>query len=275
MKEYTLNNKDIEYLKNKKLYLFDMDGTIYNEDKLFDGVVSLLNNIKKNNGEYIFLTNNSSKSVELYIKKLFNLGINVTEKNFFTSTQATIIYIKNKLNYKDELIYAMGTESFKKELQESGLNITDIYNENVKIVLVGYDTELNYQKLIDVCNLLAKDVIFIATNPDLVCPVSFGFVPDCGSMCEMIYNATKRKPLYIGKPRAEMIEIILDKMNVQKNETLITGDRLYTDIASGINSGVDTVCVLTGETTIEEIENTNYKPTYVLYSIRELLKIFD
>lgn len=274
MKEHILKSEEIENLKNKKLYLFDMDGTIYNENSLFEGVKTLLNNIKNINGDFVFLTNNSSKSVEDYIEKLSNLGIPTTEKNFFTSTQATILYIKNNLNYKNELIYAMGTKAFITELKKEGLNITNNITEDIKIVLVGFDTELNYQKLIDVSYLLSKDVIYIATNPDLVCPVSFGFIPDCGSICNMLFNATKREPIYIGKPNAEMINTVLDKFECSKEEAIIVGDRLYTDISSGINADVDTVCVLTGETTVEDIDETEFKPKYILDSVKNLLDIF-
>ena len=211
MKRYILDSKSKKELQKKRIYLLDMDGTIYNEDKLFDGVNSLLKNIKEAGGRYVFLTNNSSKSVVQYVKKLKKLGIATTKDDFFTSTQATIIYIKENLKYNNELIYVMGTEALKNELKDANLNITDSYDENVKILLIGYDTELNYQKLVDVCKILQKEVIYVATNPDFVCPVSFGFVPDCGSMCEMIYKATKKKPIFIGKPRAEMIELALKK----------------------------------------------------------------
>ena len=211
MKRYILDSKSKKELQKKRIYLLDMDGTIYNEDKLFDGVNSLLKNIKEAGGRYVFLTNNLSKSVVQYVKKLKKLGIATTKDDFFTSTQATIIYIKENLKYNNELIYVMGTEALKNELKDANLNITDSYDENVKILLIGYDTELNYQKLVDVCKILQKEVIYVATNPDFVCPVSFGFVPDCGSMCEMIYKATKKKPIFIGKPRAEMIELALKK----------------------------------------------------------------
>ena len=141
MGKYILDSKYINVLQKKKIYLLDMDGTIYNENKLFDGVIPLLNNIKKSGGKYIFLTNNSSKSVNEYVKKLTSLGISTDKEEFFTSSQATIIYIKESLKYNNELIYVMGTQAFKDELKEANLNITDVYNDDVKILLVGYDTE--------------------------------------------------------------------------------------------------------------------------------------
>lgn len=255
----------------KKLFLFDMDGTIYKDDCLFPGVQELFKKILDNGSKYIFLTNNSSKSVDDYILKINNLGIPAKAENFFTSSQATILYlVKNNLTNK--LIYVMGTESLKKELSKNGLRITDQYSNDIDIVLVGFDTELNYQKLIDVSKILKSNILFIATNPDLVCPTSYGFIPDCGSICQMIYNSTGKSAKFIGKPNKEMIEMVLNIEGVSKEETIIIGDRLYTDIASGNNSGVDTVCVLTGEATEEDIKTSEFKPTFVLNSVRDMIE---
>lgn len=254
---------------NKKLFLFDMDGTIYKDNNLFPGVKEVLKKIIANGGKYVFLTNNSSKSVDDYVLKIKNLGIDVNEDNFFTSSQATILYLKeNKLN--DKLIYVLGTESLKKELITNNIKIIDKYSEDIDLVLVGFDTELNYKKLVDVCHILINNIPLIATNPDLVCPTTFGFVPDCGSICQMIYNSTGKKPIIIGKPNKEMIDMILKKEKVLKEDTVIIGDRLYTDIASGNNSGVDTICVLTGEATKEEIKKSHFKPTIVLNSVGDM-----
>ncbi len=271
---YNLTKEDINNLKNKKLFLFDMDGTIYNDDKLFFGVKELMENIKKSGGRYVFLTNNSSKSVQVYIDKLTKMGIEVTEDNFFTSTQATILYLRKNCYYQNELIYALGTDAFKEELKKQNLNITDKLVDDIKILLVGYDTELNYQKLIDASNILTKDVLYIATNPDLVCPTSFGFVPDCGSICYMLYNASKKEPIYIGKPKPEMIKTVLQKFNLHEDDAILIGDRLYTDIASGLNANVDTVCVLTGEATLDDLKVTEFKPKYILDNVNCLNEIF-
>ena len=271
---YNLTKEDISNLKNKKLFLFDMDGTIYNDDKLFFGVKELMENIKKSGGRYVFLTNNSSKSVQVYIDKLTKMGIEVAEDNFFTSTQATILYLRKTCHYQNELIYALGTDAFKEELKKQNLNITDKLVDDIKILLVGYDTELNYQKLIDASNILTKDVLYIATNPDLVCPTSFGFVPDCGSICYMLYNASKKEPIYIGKPKPEMIKTVLQKFNLHEDDAILIGDRLYTDIASGLNANVDTVCVLTGEATLDDLKVTEFKPKYILDNVNCLNEIF-
>lgn len=262
--------KDTSSLKEKKLYLFDMDGTIYLENDLFDGVKELLKSITDNGGRYVFITNNSSKSVIDYVNKLENMGLNVTKENFFTSTQATIELLKDK--YPDKLIYAQGTASFIKELKGSNINVTETFSENADLVLVGFDPELTGEKLRNTCKMLTKfDLPYYATNPDWVCPVDFGYIPDCGSMCFGIEKATGKKPVFIGKPEPTMINIVMRKFGVKKSDTVVIGDRLYTDIASGVNAGVDTVMVLSGEATLKDYEESQIKPTFVLNSVKEML----
>ena len=268
-------NKDIlgadcSCLKNKKLFLFDMDGTIYLENKLFDGVFELLEFIKNNGGKYLFLTNNSSKSVLDYLLKLKGLGLNVSKENFFTSTQASILLLKKQ--FDDKLVYVQGTKSFVQELLSSGINVTTEYYEDISAVLVGFDTELTGEKLRTTCKVLTKlNVPYYATNPDWVCPVEFGYVPDCGSMCFGIEKATGKKPIFIGKPNPTMINFVLDKFNIKKEQAVIFGDRLYTDILSGINAGIDTVFVLSGEGKLEDCKNNQIFPNYILNSVKDVL----
>lgn len=264
---------DISPILNKKLFLFDMDGTIYKEDKLFDGVVELLNYIKYIGGKYVFITNNSSKSVTDYISKLNSFKINTTEEDFFTSSQATIVYLKE--NYPKKKIYCQGTKSLLNELKSANINVTCDVEDDIDVILVGFDTELTSEKLRKTCELLNRDLPFIATNPDLRCPVSFGYIPDCGSICNMLTAATYKKPIYIGKPEATMINLVRDKYHFTKDETVVIGDRLYTDIASGLNASVSSLCVLTGEATIEDITEGEIKPTYTLNSITDILNLFQ
>lgn len=254
-------------LENKKLFLLDMDGTIYLDNKLFKNTLNFLNFIEKMGGKYVFLTNNSSKSVNDYIEKLQKLSITVDETNFLTSSQATAYHLLDQ--YKNKKIYVLGTESFKEELRNQNILITDQYEPDIECLVVGFDTELTYDKLIDACMLLNQGVDFIATNPDLVCPTSFGFIPDCGSICNILETATKRKPVFLGKPNATMIELAMKKNNFSKEQTIMIGDRLYTDIACGINAGVSTAVVLTGETKYKDIETTSYKPDFVFENITE------
>lgn len=254
-------------LNKIKLFLLDMDGTIYLDNDLFDGTIDFLEYVKSIGGRYIFLTNNSSKSVDKYIEKLSKMGIATGKNDFLTSTDATVDYLNQK-NYKK--IYALGTETFKEQLKGSGINITDKLEVGIDCICMGYDTELTYRKLEDACILLRDDIAYIATNPDWVCPTWYGYAPDCGSVSEMLFRATGKKPLFIGKPEPKMAELAIKMTGFSKEETAVVGDRIYTDIACGVNSGIDTVFLLSGEGTEEDIEKYNIRPKYVFKNIREL-----
>jgi len=246
-----------------------MDGTIYLGNQLFDGTREFLNYVKKIGGRAVFLTNNSSKGVSAYVEHLKRLGISSTEEDFLTSVHATVDYLK--AHYTDPLIYAFGTETFRNQLAQSGFRVTDSYCEQVDVLVCGFDTELTFQKLQDACKLLLRGVDFIATNPDWVCPTEWGSVPDCGSVCEMLTRATGAKPIFIGKPAPAMAESALRKYGFSKQEALLVGDRIYTDIACGVNAGIDTCFVLSGEGVPEDVERFRVKPTVTLANIRELL----
>ena len=218
------------------------------------------------------MTNNSSKSVEDYIKKLAKLGISATREDFITSSQATAYYLHK--HHEGQTLYVCGTESLKAELRREGFCVTEDLDQ-VECIVMGFDTELTFKKLHDVSLLLLTrpDTPYIATNPDLVCPTEFGSVPDCGSVCTMIYNATGKRPVVIGKPSPLMPELAMDRLNITKEETCVIGDRIYTDIKSGLNAGIATILVMSGETTYEILEESPEKPHYVMESARELLDI--
>lgn len=254
-------------LKGKKLFLLDMDGTIYLDNDLFDGTLDFLEYVKSIGGRYIFLTNNSSKSVDKYIEKLESLGIKATKEDFLTSTNATVMYL-NKKNYNK--IYAFGTESFKEQLKEAGLHVTDELGDDIDCLCMGFDTELTFQKLEDACILLNRGVDYIATNPDWVCPTWYGSVPDCGSIAQILQTATKRTPKFIGKPQPEMPLLAIEKTGFKKEEAVVIGDRLYTDIACGVNSGISSIFVLSGEGTLEDLEKSDVKPEFVYDNIQKI-----
>ena len=254
-------------LKHLKLFLLDMDGTIYLDNDLFEGVTDFLAYIKQIGGKYLFLTNNSSKSVDKYIEKLAKLGIPSTAEDFLTSVDATVLHLQKK-NYKK--IYAFGTASFKEQLQKAGLPITDKREEGIDCLCMAFDTELTFQKLEDACILLNQGVDYVATNPDWVCPTWYGSVPDCGSVSEMLYNATKRRPLFIGKPQPAMALLAMEKTGFLPEETALIGDRLYTDIACAVNAGIVSIFVLSGEGTMEDVAQSDVKPQYIYPDIKTL-----
>lgn len=260
----------MERLKNKKLFLLDMDGTIYLDEDIFDGTLDFLEHIRKIGGRYLFLTNNSSKGVDKYIEKLDRMGIKSAEEDFLTSTNATVKYLLSK---GFEKIYALGTQSFKEQLRGAGLCVVDKLEDGIDCLCMGFDTELSFKKLEDACILLREDIAYVATNPDWVCPTWYGYVPDCGSVAEMIYRATKKRPVFIGKPQPDMVYLALERTGYAKDEACLVGDRLYTDIACGVNAGIDTVFVLSGEGTLDDLEGSPEKPSFVIENIRKLYEI--
>ena len=258
-------------LREKKLFLLDMDGTLYLDDDLFEHTIPFLNTIKENGGRYLFLTNNSSKSVQVYIEKLARLGIPAAAEDFFTSTMATCVYLQE--HYSGKKIYAAGTAAFRQELAQAGFPVTDRLEEDVDCLLMGNDSELTFQKLEDACILLGRGVTYLATNPDWVCPTAYGYVPDCGSVCEMLWRATGRRPYFIGKPEPAMARLAMEKCGATPEETVMIGDRIYTDVACGVNAGIDTVLVFSGETTREAWEQSEIHPTWALDSIKDIYEV--
>ena len=259
-------------IRDTRLFLFDMDGTLYLGSRLFDFTIELLDTIKKQGKRYMFMTNNSSRSVEDYVSKLAKMGIEATEDDFFTSSQATALYLLE--HHRGQKLYVCGTRSLKAELSKCGFEITEDTSDTDCIVM-GFDTELTFRKLHDISYLLLTrpDIPYIATNPDYVCPTEFGSVPDCGSVCDMLFNVSRRRPIVIGKPQPEMPLLAMKKAGVTAAQTAVVGDRIYTDIKSGLRAGAYTVLVLSGETTREILDASCDKPHAVMESAREILDI--
>lgn len=257
--------------KEIKLYLFDMDGTLYLGNQLFDFTVELLEKLRESGKRYMFMTNNSSKSVQAYIQKLAELGISANYEDFITSSQATAFYLKKY--HPNAVLYVCGTQSLKEELSGNGFAVTEDLDA-VDCIVMGFDTELTFQKLHDVSYLLnTRELPYIATNPDYVCPTEFGSVPDCGSMCDMIFNATGKRPVVIGKPEALMPTLAMEEAGCSPKETAVVGDRIYTDIKSGLNAGAVTILVMSGETTPEILDASPDKPDIVMNDAGEILKM--
>ena len=250
-------------IQNTKLFLLDMDGTLYLGDRLYDFTVQLLQTIRSTGRKYLFMTNNSSKSVEDYIKKLAGMGIAATREDFMTSSQATAYYLHKY--HEGKTLYVCGTRSLIEELEREGFATTTQLDQ-VQCIVMGFDRELTFQKLEDVSKLLLTrpELPYIATNPDLVCPTEFGSVPDCGSVCEMIYNATGKRPVVIGKPTPLMPQLAMERLGVAPEQTMVVGDRIYTDVKSGLNAGTVTALVMSGETTYEILEASADRPHLVL-----------
>ncbi len=256
-------------LSSIKLFLFDMDGTLYLGDRLFPFTAGLLGTIRARGKKYLFMTNNSSRSVGDYIRKLDRIGIPSEYGDYITSSQATVWYLRRE--HPGRRLYVCGTASLKAEFEEAGLAVVSDADE-AECVVMGYDTELDYKKLWDVSRILTErpEMPYIATNPDLVCPTEFGFVPDCGSVCMMIKNATGRTPVVIGKPEPLMPRLAMEREGVTPRECAVVGDRIYTDVKSGLNAGCAGILVMSGETTPEILAGSVDRPDLVLGDAGEI-----
>lgn len=259
-----------ETIRSMKLFLFDLDGTLCLGDRLFPFTIALLRRIRDTGGRYVFLTNNSSRGVDDYIRQLERLGILSTREDFLTSAQATAWYLQQ--NHPGKRLYVCGTVSLKRELEWSGFEVTED-PELAQCIVMGCDTELTFRKLREVSRLLqTREIPYLATNPDLVCLTEFGAVPDCGSVCDMICNATKKRPLVIGKPGALMPRLAMERLGIGPEQTCCIGDRIGTDIRCGLNAGITTMLVLSGETTRAQLEASGVKPHFVLKDAGEILE---
>lgn len=257
-------------IAQKKIFFLDMDGTIYHESKLIDGSKEFFDILVDRKIDYVFLTNNSSKNNDTYLRKLKAFGIPCEMENIYTSVDATIDYLRK---YDNPTIYLVGTNDFYQALSKHYNVKTGSFYEKVDVVVIGFDTELTYEKLRCATWHLENGTDYIAANPDLRCPIEDGrYIPDCGTLIYMFEATTGRKPFVIGKPRSVMIDTVLEQKGLAKEDAIVIGDRLYTDIMCGINAGVDQICVLSGEATKEDLEKWEYKPTYVLDSIADVVK---
>jgi len=262
------NQENLSKLTEKKVFFFDLDGTIYLGNKLFDGVTELIEILRRKNKNFFFLSNNSSRSTSDYLRKLNNLNLNITRDNIILSQHPTIDYLKSKYYEK---IFLMGTESLKQEFREEGFILTETDPE---ILVLAFDQELTYERLERASLLLQDDIPYIATHLDDRCPTEEGYIPDAGGIAALLYKATERMPKVFGKPNKEMLLYKLRELNVSPKDAVMFGDRLYTDIKMGIESGVTTCCVLSGEITMDMINNsTEFKPDFIINGIWEFLDI--
>ena len=255
-------------LKDKRLFLLDMDGTLYLDEQLFDKVPEFLDLIRRQGGRYLFLTNNSSRGVEGYMAKMRRLGIETAPEDYMTSADAAEHTLLTE--FPGQKCYVSGTASLKAQLRQAGIDVTDTLSDDITVLLSGFDTELTFQKLEDSCILLNRGVTWLATNPDWVCPTWYGSVPDCGSVCQMLERATGKTPRFLGKPQPEMVRLALTRTGFGPQQAVVIGDRLYTDVACGVNAGIDSIFVLSGEGVMGDIVKYRVNPTWIYQDIAKL-----
>lgn len=257
----------LERLRATRCFVLDMDGTFYLGNTLLPGSLKFLDAVRASGRRVLFLTNNSSHDAEYYLDKLRNMGCAVEDREVYTSGMAACQYLNRYMPGKK--VFLLGNKFLRSEFRKYGVPIA---REEPDVVVVGFDTTLDYEKLCRVCTLVRSGIPYIATHPDFNCPTPEGFVPDAGSIIAFIQASTGRLPDYVvGKPNEGIVQGMLELTGMKAGELCICGDRLYTDIATGVNNGMLSVCVLSGEATQEDIENSAVKPDLVFGSLADII----
>lgn len=254
-------------LKDITLYLLDMDGTFYLGESLLPGSEKFVKIMEEQQDkQFLFLTNNSSKSRVNYLEKLKRMGFDFSDEKVLTSGEATAIYLNRE--YPGKKVYLVGTPSLEQEFSDHGILLEDKYPD---VAVLGFDTTLTYEKIWKLCDLIRAGVPYIATHPDFNCPIEGGFMPDIGGMIAMVKACTGKEPdVIIGKPNRYIVESAAEKFGVPLQQIAMVGDRLYTDIAVGAKAGITSILVLSGETSLKDLENSDIQPDYIFENLGEL-----
>ena len=292
-----------------RTFALDMDGTVYLGERWIDGARDFLDRIAASGRDYLFLTNNSSKSPAVYVEKLARMGLSVPASRILTSGQATIWYLQR--HFSGKKVFLLGNELLRAEFAQAGIALDD---EHPDVVVTGFDTTLTYAKLCKVCDLVRAGLPYLATHPDYNCPTETGFVPDIGAIHAFIHASAFRWPdRVIGKPNADIVDYLLERVAENRESVMdsgraadhesmadgaraaghertadgaraagheraavsrasiaMVGDRLYTDIAAGIHGGLRTILVLSGEATLDEAARSPFLPDLIYSSVARL-----
>lgn len=259
--------KNLEDIKNKKGFIIDMDGVIYHGNRMLEGVKEFIDWLKAENKNFLFLTNSSERSPKELQDKMSRLGISVKKERFYTSALATAMFLSNQ--QPNGSAYVIGEAGLLNALYNVGYTMDNIEPD---YVVMGESRAYSYEKIEHAINLVLKGAKLIGTNPDLTGPAENGVVPATKSLIAPIELATGKTAYYIGKPNPLMMRNALKKLECKREESIIIGDRMDTDIIAGIESEIDTVLVLSGISTKESIDAYPYRPHYVLNGVGDIIK---
>ncbi len=272
-----------QVLDNIELFVLDMDGTFYLGDRILEGAPEFIEAVQRAGKKYIFFTNNSSTSPKKYIEKLAGMNCHITRDMIMTSGDVMIGYLKK--NYPEGSIYLLGTPALEESFLEAGIRLfvpernAEDASSNAECrsipdaVVVGFDKTLTYEKLSNACVSIMQGAAFLSTHLDINCPVPGGFIPDSGAICAAIELSTGVKPVFVGKPFVETVDMVVDMTGVPRDRIAFVGDRIYTDVATGVNNGAMGVLVLTGECSLKDSEKSDIKPDAIFDSIGEMGKL--
>lgn len=254
-------------LENVKAVFLDLDGTIYLGSSLISGALDFLKRCDEKGVKRFFLSNNSSRSVSQYVEKLHKLDIPCTADDVLLSTHDLLSWLKqNDVNRT----YAIATDGMCEMLENEGITVRDV---NPQYVVLGYDTEINYEKISMASIHLHKGVPLVASHPDMVCPSPEGGLPDVGAYLAMLKVTTGIDPVHItGKPNPGMIMHKIEELGYSPEECAMVGDRLYTDMEMANRAGCVSVLVLSGEATLEDLQESDVDVDVVVESVDSLLR---
>jgi HAD superfamily hydrolase (TIGR01450 family) len=249
-------------------FILDMDGTFFLGDALLPGALELLDWFNVNDIKFTFLTNNTSRGKQDYVGFLTRLGVKDQDARIYTAGDATVSYLR--AHYPGKKVFLVGTQSLRFSFEQEGI---DLVQADPDVLVLGYDTELTYQKLVDFSLYLRRGLPYIATHPDLNCPSAVGPLPDIGSFMALLETSAGRVPdVILGKPNPGIVQELAKRWGLATGDMLMIGDRLYTDIALGKTSGVQTALVLSGETKREDLANSIHQPNLVFENLADLLQ---
>ena len=250
-----------------RCFLLDMDGTFYLGDRLIDGSLDFLAALERTGRTARFLTNNSSKSASVYAKKLERMGVDARYRDVISSGHAAAHYCMK--HFPGKKCYLLGNPMLREELLSMGMNLTE---EDADYVLVAFDTTLDYQKMCVVCDYIREGKPNIATHPDYNCPTETGFIPDMGAIMAFIEASTGRKAdVILGKPYRGIVDEALARTGFALGEMAMVGDRLYTDVATGVKHGMTGILVLSGEATMEDVKSSDVKPDLIFGRLADMI----
>lgn len=255
-------------LSDVKMFVLDMDGTIYLGERLFPYTLDFLRRVKETGRDFCFFTNNSSKNREAYLQKLQRMGISLPPEKMLISNGVILDWLRE--NHPGESAYVVGTPPLVEDFRAAGVELSD---ERPDYVVLGFDTTLTYEKLRLACDFIRAGAPVYGVNPDWNCPVEGGFIPDCGSIAALVKASTGVQCEFFGKPSRHTLHYMLKHTGCQPQEMAVVGDRLYTDIAVAAGTGVTSILVMSGETTPELLASSETKPDLVVENIGALAEI--
>lgn len=258
---------ELNDLRSKQAFVIDMDGVLYHGNRLLPGVQEFVAWLHTEEKRFVFLTNNSERSPRELQQKLSRLGVEVDESHFYTSALATASFLQSQC--PNGSVYAIGEAGLTNALYDVGFSMNDV---NPEYVVVGETRTYNIEKIERAVRLVNQGAKLIGTNSDLTGPTEHGIMPACRALIAPIELATGRSAYFVGKPNPLIMRQARKMLDRHSADTVIIGDRMDTDIVAGIESGIDTVLVLSGVTDIKDLPSWPYQPTYVLEGVKDILQ---